>query len=492
MTPGMRRAERAVARFVRTHGVLRPGERVLVAVSGGPDSSALLHILATLRERLGVQLVAAYFDHRLRGPEASADERRVTRALAAKVGVELVEGEGDVRARARAQREGIEAAARSMRYDFLLRAASAAGCAVVATGHTLDDQAETIVLHLARGAGLGGLAGMPPRGRWPFEGEGPDVARPLLTLRRTETRAYCVDAGLETVEDPMNVLLDAARNRVRLEVLPALRRLNPRIEEALVRLGAAAADAEATLDALAVQALRAAHVEPDRVALPREGLRALPASVQARALMRAWQRIVGAVDHPPERVTRAMVAAIHGPSGKELHLPRGAHLLVGYDVVVVRRGPPESRAYPEGPVPLPVPGEAAFGPWRLRAGPGPVPEGALVTAVKPSVAEGGLEVRTRQPGDRFQPAGMTQAKKLQDFFVDERVPREERDSVPLVVSPRGIVWVVGLRVAEWARPEQGEPALQLAAWRAPLRGGVGGARIGGGSAPSLSSEGREP
>lgn len=483
MTSPMRRAERAVARFVRAHAVVRSGERVLVAVSGGPDSSALLRILAALRDRLGVELIAAYFDHRLRGPEASAEERRVTRALAASAGVELVEGEGDVRARARAGRESIEAAARAMRYAFLRDAASAANCGVVATGHTLDDQAETILLHIARGAGLGGLAGMPPRGRWPFEETGPDVARPLLTLRRTDTRAYCAEAGLETVEDPTNVLLNGARNRVRLEVLPALRRLNPRIEEALVRLGAAAADAEAALDAMAGQIVASARMERDSVVLSRDALRALPASVRARALVRAWQRLVGAAEHPPDRVTRAMVAAIDGPSGKTLDLPRGAELLVGYDAVSVRRVRTESRAYPEGPVPLPVPGEAAFGPWRMRAGPGRIPEGALVAEVEPSAAEGGLVVRTRRPGDRFQPAGMEHAKKLQDFFVDTHVPGEERDAVPLVVSPRGIVWVVGRRVAEWARPREGGPALRLAAWRAPLRGSAGGARIVTGNEP---------
>ncbi len=462
-----RRVERAVARFVREHGVFHRGERVLVAVSGGPDSSALLLILSALRERLGVELAAAYFDHRLRGPEASAQERRAVRALAARTGVELVEGEGDVAAESRRTRQGIEAAARALRYAFLREAAEAKGCGVLATGHTLDDQAETILLHVARGAGLGGLAGMAPRAPWPLGGAGPDVARPLLAVRREDTRAYCADAGVETVEDPTNLALDAARNRVRLEALPALRRLNPRVEEALVRLGRAAAEAEATLDALADAALAGARVEPERISVPREALRTLAAPLRGRALVRAWQRLAGAAEHPSERVARALARAVEAPAGTTLDLPRGVRLEAGYDVIVLRRGAPPSRAYAREPVRLPVPGEAAFGPWRLRAGGDGAPPGALVVEVDPSVAEGGLVVRTRRPGDRFQPAGMGQAKKLQDFFVDEKVPREERDLTPLVVSPRGIVWVVGLRVAEWAKAREGGANLALAAWRDP-------------------------
>lgn len=491
MTVVTRRVERAVAGFVREHGVVRQGERVLVAVSGGPDSSALLLVLSALRERLGVQLAAAYFDHRLRGPEASAEERRAVRALAARTGVDLTEGEGDVAAEARRARTSVEATARALRYRFLRKTAAANGCGVVATGHTLDDQAETIVLHLARGAGLGGLGGMAPRAPWRLGGDGPDVARPLLGVRREETRAYCLAAGVEIVEDPTNRLLDAARNRVRLETLPALRRLNPRVEEALVRLGRAAAEAEATLDALADAALARARVEEERVSVPREGLRSLAEVVRQRALVRAWQRLAGVVEHPSERVARALARAAEAPPGTTLDLPGGVRLEAGYDVIVLRRGAPPSRAYATRTVRLPVPGEAAFGPWRLRAGVGEPPAGALVAEVDPSAAEGGLVVRTRRPGDRFQPSGMREAKKLQDFFVDEKVPREEREVTPLVTSPRGIVWVVGLRVAEWAKAREGGGKIWLAAWRDPLRGPEGDARMGGGSPPGTPPEGRK-
>lgn len=491
MTAVTRRVERAVARFTREHEVFRRGERVLVAISGGPDSSALLLVLSALRQRLDVQLAAAYFDHRLRGPEASAEERRAVRALAARAGVDLVEGEGDVAAEARRARTSVEATARALRYRFLREAASANGCGVVATGHTLDDQAETILLHLARGAGLGGLRGMAPRGPWPLGGDGPDVARPLLGVRREETRAYCLAAGVETVQDPTNLLLDAARNRVRLEALPALRRLNPKVEEALVRLGPAAAEAEATLDALADAALARARVEAERVSVPREALRSLAQAVRQRALVRAWQRLAGVVEHPSERVTRAVTRAVEAPPGTTLDLPRGVRLEAGDDVIVLRRGAPPSRAYPPRPVRLPVPGEVTFGPWRLRAGAEEPPAGALVAEVDPSATEGGLVVRTRRPGDRFQPLGMREAKKLQDFFVDEKVPREERDVTPLVTSSRGIVWVVGLRVAEWAKAREGGRNIWLAAWREPLRGPDGDARMGDGSSPEPPPEGRK-
>lgn len=466
--PG-RRIERAVARFVREGEVLRRGERVLAAVSGGPDSSALLLILAALRKPLRIEVACAYFDHRLRGPEGSEAERAAVRALAGRAGVELFEGAGDVREEARRARRGVEDAARVLRYRFLGDTARAAGCGVVATGHTLDDQAETVLLHLVRGAGLRGLAGMRPRSSWPLGAEGPDVARPLLALRRAETRTYCEELGVAVVEDPTNALLEAARNRVRIDVSPALRTLNPRVEDALARVARAAAEAEETLDSLAAGALENARWDAQGVTVQRTALETLPPPLRVRALVAAWERLAGTRAGPSERLLRAMERVASGRAGATLRLPAGVRLIAGYDAVTMRKGP-EPRAYPAGPVPLPERGEVSFGPWRIGAGVGPAPEGALVAVVDAEAVRGGLVVRTRRPGDRFQPAGMREPKKLQDFLVDEKVPREERDLLPLVASGRGIVWVVGWRIAEWARPREGRPTARLAAWRAPLRG----------------------
>jgi tRNA(Ile)-lysidine synthase len=156
-------------------------------------------------------------------------------------------GEGDVRRRSKKQKETIEEAARNMRYRFLGNAAMGAGAGVVAVGHTMDDRAETVLMHIIRGSGLDGLAAMPPRSGWPF-GRGPDLARPLLELRRSDTVRYCRDCGVEARQDPTNDVLEATRNRVRHELIPILRGFNPRIDEALSRLAGASVRDSAFLD----------------------------------------------------------------------------------------------------------------------------------------------------------------------------------------------------------------------------------------------------
>ena len=234
-TPFTRKIERRVLEFIRSRHLLTVAERVLLAVSGGPDSTALLAILSRLRGELGVQITAAHFDHMLRGRKEAATDLAYVQGLAAVLELPLACGRGDVAARSRREGQSVETAARTLRYGFLRREAKARAASVVMLGHTLDDQAESVLLHIIRGSGLDGLAGMRPRSPWPF-GRGPEVARPLLALGREETERYCNDAGLQPRQDPTNELLIATRNRVRHEVLPALRAINPGVSEALARL----------------------------------------------------------------------------------------------------------------------------------------------------------------------------------------------------------------------------------------------------------------
>jgi tRNA(Ile)-lysidine synthase len=246
----MRGLQGRVLRFVRRRCVLTPGERVLVAVSGGQDSMALLLILARLAAELDIQLTVAHFDHMLRSRQEARDDEAAVRDLAVSLDLSFVTGAGDVPARARQRRESVEEAARHLRFDFLGREARRMKAKVVTLGHTRDDRAETVLLHLLRGSGLDGLIGLRPRSAWPL-GRGPSLARPLLESSRAETLRYCRQAGLTPREDPTNLLLQATRNRLRHEVVPVLRRLNPRLDEALCRLGEATASAVDYLEAAA-------------------------------------------------------------------------------------------------------------------------------------------------------------------------------------------------------------------------------------------------
>ena len=186
--------ERRVHAYIRKHHIFRTGEQVIVAVSGGPDSTALLIILSRLTSKLQLDITVGHFNHQLRTYEEVAGDLQFVRSLAASLGLPLVHSGGDVRAYAGEHHLSIEDAARRLRYAFISQQAAGRDASCVAIGHTLDDQAETVLLHLVRGAGLGGVRGMSPRAAWPFD-LGPALARPLLFLRREETERYCREAG---------------------------------------------------------------------------------------------------------------------------------------------------------------------------------------------------------------------------------------------------------------------------------------------------------
>ncbi|HXH08047.1 MAG TPA: tRNA lysidine(34) synthetase TilS, partial [Vicinamibacterales bacterium] len=242
--PGATAVPARVLRTLRDRRLLPPGARLLAAVSGGPDSVALAHLLRQLERPAGFTLVAlAHFNHRLRGADADADEA-FCRDLAATLGLRFERGEADIAALARTWRTSREAAARRARYAFLDDAATRTGADAIAVGHTLDDQAETFLLRLFRGSGPRGLAGIRPKtGR---------VVRPLIDIPRADLHAWLRAHGHAFREDPTNRDLAIPRNRIRHEVLPYLReRISPSIAASLARAAALALDDETFLDALA-------------------------------------------------------------------------------------------------------------------------------------------------------------------------------------------------------------------------------------------------
>jgi tRNA(Ile)-lysidine synthase len=443
---------RRVAEVVRREGLLRPDDRVLVGVSGGPDSVCLLALLSELREsgRLpGLRLHIAHVNYGLRGAESDGDEAFV-RELGARLGV----GVSVERARLTPKSGGsLQSRAREIRYAFFARLLREQELAAVATGHTADDQAETVLLWLIRGAGTGGLAGIPVL----REGR---IIRPLLGVTRRDVLDYLACRGFSYRSDATNVGTMYRRNRIRHEVLPLLRSFNPRIVEGLAREAEILAADAAVLEDLDRDRWRDVVVEavPGRVVLDRARLAAQPLGLRRRLVRQALALMRGNVRGLTFRhVDDILGALLEGSEGAGLNLPGGVRVARAGEGLRFGVGEAEheggaDQVWASG-LPLPIPGEVRVGAsgrligaveGRLEGREGP--EGRSQVVVDGDQLRGPLVVRAWRPGDWFCPAGMGgKRKKLQDFFVDQKVRRDERGRVPLVVAPAGIVWVVGYR-----------------------------------------------
>jgi tRNA(Ile)-lysidine synthase len=412
VTPSAIRA--TVRDYIRAHEILTPGP-VVVAVSGGPDSTALLLLLADLADELGLVLHVAHFDHRTRPKQSALDADFVAR-LANRVGAPIRVGRAD-----RATKG--EDDARRARYDFLRRAARDVGATAIATGHTRDDQAETVLLHLTRGSGLAGLAGMRPL----REG----IARPLLAIGRKDTALVCRAAHVRPRADPTNRSPRFARNRVRLKVLPELAKINPRAAEAIARLAEAASDLEAAEERKIADALARA-VRGDAIAID-----ALPSDERrGQVLALAWTlgtgRTLGARHRAAlERLTTST------DGSRTIDLPGGRAVR---EYGMLRLAGPAIEAGADAAARLEPGREITWNGWRLALG-ASYPAADSMEAFVPESLVRGLVVRERRSGDRI---GGPRSKKLQDLFTDAKVPAERRARWPVIGTADGVWWVPGL------------------------------------------------
>ena len=373
-----------VAAAIRLYRIFEPGDKVLVAVSGGPDSVALLSLLRDLMPRLPLRLTVAHFDHGWRlGSEADAS---FVRNLARGWGYAHVSG------RARPGLPRTEAAAREARYQFLREAAADTGSSSIALGHTRDDQVETLLLHLLRGSGSRGLAGMRHRNA--------DLARPLLEVERAEIERYLAGAGLTPCRDPSNDDTRFARNRLRQVVLPAIDAFNPAARRLLAQTARILADEDSLLEEQAEQ-LVGRVIDPD-------ALRALPPAIQRRIVRRS--------------------------RGEEGFLTTEARRR---DAVASPR--PPATVLPELRIST------------CRCDPATFGARDPVAHLDADRVQMPLTVGFRKAGDRMRPLGMAQPKRLQDLLVDARVPRHLRGNLPIVCDREEIVWIPSVSVAESKR-----------------------------------------
>jgi tRNA(Ile)-lysidine synthase len=491
------RFEERVLSFVRSKGLVEPGGRVLLAVSGGPDSMALFHAMAALAPRLGAAMAVAHLDHGLRGGDGAADAEFV-RDAAERLGLPA---RVERRPVTRRPGESLEMAARRVRYAFLAEAAASLGCTRIATGHTADDQAETVLLRVFRGAGPRGLSGIPAA-----RAVGPGAARvvrPLLRETRAAVLAYLAGRGLPYRVDASNAEPWSVRNRVRAEILPRVAaRVNPSIvrtlgrhaerEEAIARYlegeagrlcddrlveegpgrawlpAATLASADPALQPIVVRlaVARAAHgAGTAGGSFPLEeahlmaciALATAPAGRRVRPLPGGWvvRRVGDRIEFLAPRVAGAAGAGSAAADGFRLPLdvPGRVHIPAA-DSAADRAGEPPGDSPVTGPSASSAALSALLLPARARGarpartaigGPGAFAVEFDWRALRPP-----LEVRSRRPGDRVAPRGMAGRKTIQDLMVDRKVPWTARDRVPIVADGDRILWVVGLAVSREA------------------------------------------
>lgn len=433
-----------VIKTIRSHQMIAHGDVVLVALSGGPDSVCLLSALHALSDKLGIRLHAAHIDHMFRGRE-SAEEARFAAETAGRLGVPITVETIDVPTFCRERGISAQAGAREIRYAFLSRTAERVGATRIALGHTASDQAETLLMRLVRGAGTSGLSGIPPvRGV---------IIRPLIDVTRDEVLAYLAQNGLKYAIDSSNAKPIYTRNRIRLELIPALSRFNPSIVQTLAEEAAILRDDDEALEACIsahIPSVMEKHAESIRIR--RDAFNSLLPALRRRILRKAIESAAGNRAVSFDKIEEALGFISSAQTGRVMSLAAGLAMEREYENILIRPAPE-----PQGfCIMLHVPGVTEAAEINVKVETRIITPGqAIAETDEKSVWQAvfdydkivlPLYIRSRRPGDRFCPAGMGgKGKKLQDFLTDEKVPRRLRSLLPILATEKDIVWVVGMR-----------------------------------------------
>jgi tRNA(Ile)-lysidine synthase len=463
--------DRRVLDYIRRHELLRPGDRVAAAVSGGADSVALLRLILELRAELGIILSVAHFNHRIRG-EASDDDERFVHQLAQHHGLELHVSSGDTPAHANRTKQSLETAARGLRYSFFQDLISCGAVSKIMTAHTLDDQAETVLMRIVRGTGTSGLAGIYPRLKvGEHRGE---IVRPLLGVRRCEIEEYLRALGQAWREDATNLDVKHIRNKVRHALLPLLEReFNPSVRQRLAELAEIARVEEEHWDDI-LASTRSPLTSGERVSLDLDKMRAIPPAVQRRIIRKIGDQLSLKLDFE----TIDAVLRFYGESSRSLELPDGWSVHrdivrrpsggVSGTLLVFDRsetGPPpceyeHSLQWP-GEVPIretdSVFQAKLVSPPRCSSGGSTLEDttGSGATAsyngsqlLDPRRLLPELTIRNWRAGDQFWPAHTSGPRKVKELLQKRHITGRERALWPVAVSGNQIVWMRGFPVSQ--------------------------------------------
>ncbi len=442
---------------ISRYGLLKEGDKVLAAVSGGPDSTCLLHVLHALSSRLRIEISAVHVNHLLRGEESDADEAFV-REFCLSMGIRLFPERRDVSRYASDARISVEEAGREIRYRIFDEIADEHGLNKIAVAHNRDDQAETVIMHIIRGTGLDGLAGMPyKRGR---------VIRPLLDVRRGEIDEYCRNNAIGTRIDSSNMKRDYMRNRVRLDLIPYIDRLfgvdiSDRISSMSLLLNE---DRKFIMDVASIFYDKIADESGGKVSIDITGLTKCHPSIRRHILRIALEKAAGSLKGIFSNHIEAVLAlALKGRTGTSVNLPGGIRPYVSYGEIVIGKIDSEKDLFDKE---VEIPGMTymdEFGIWL---------DAAVIDLMQSdeacmklsdlsplqyldydSIAGYGrpddvLRVRSRMQGDYFTPVGSKYSKKLKKYFIDGKFPRFERDKFLLIAKGNEIAWIIGHKISD--------------------------------------------
>ncbi len=448
----VRTLPQSVLDYIRRQGLLQAGDRVGVAVSGGADSVALLQIMLELRPELGIVLSAVHFNHQLRGEESDADQQFVTQ-LAHRHKLELFAGTGDVGAHARSHHLSTEAAARQLRYQYFRQLFEENKLNRIATGHTLDDQAETVLLRVVRGAGTRGLAGIYPR--LSFDASDFSIIRPLLKTRRKLLESYLGEIGQDWREDSSNRDLRHARNRVRHGIVPRLERtLNPAVRETLGETADIARSEEEYWQKEVSRALPEVWQAQARTLKP-AALAALPLALRRRMVRAAaeslglnleFRHVEEILDLDPSGPRSAMLPGgwllSASPDGLKFDLPRPAAAKSDYAYVLTVPGAirvPEAGSCFDATL-VPASASSGYNPDHM---------------LDPALLQPELTVRNWRAGDRYWPAHSKSPKKIKELLQERKLSGAVRQLWPVVISGQEIVWLRGFPTPARLLPKDG-------------------------------------
>lgn len=420
--------------FIAKNNLIAPHQRIGAAVSGGADSMAMLH---ALRE-LGYEVCVLHFEHGIRPREESAGDMRFVEQYCSERGIAFYCQRAHV-PRSLLQGESMEAGARRLRYDFFARMAEEHELDLIATAHHADDAAETFFLHLLRGGGTAGLTGIPVKRD--------NIIRPLLFAKRAEIEEYCNIHNIPFVTDSTNLSPDCTRNYLRLEVLPKLSAVNPEYTAALLRAQDILREDNAALEEYTEAELcRRAEFSQDRAVLSLDGFTELPLGMQRRILRSALSRICPLTDIEKNHYDALLELCRNARTGTKFLLPEKFSAIVSYNTLIlsqkmykINRMGDRSSGSIGGQLLCAPAEEVCFG-----------SSADLVQFLDGQAMEGAV-LRTRKTGDRFHPLGAAGSKKLKDWFIDQKIPAELRDGIPLLAKGSDILWVVGYGISQQAK-----------------------------------------